>query len=59
MKEIHILVIKGVIFDLDDTLYSEKEYVRSGYKKIAEFLGREDAVDKMWEYFEIGMPAMR
>lgn len=50
--------IKGVIFDLDDTLYSEKEYVRSGYKKIAEFLGREDAVDKMWEYFEIGMPAI-
>ena len=24
--------IKGVIFDLDDTLYNEKEYVKSGYK---------------------------
>ncbi len=26
---------EAFIFDLDDTLYSEKEYVRSGYKKIA------------------------
>ena len=33
--------IKGVIFDLDDTLYSEKEYVRSGYQKIAAYLTRE------------------
>ena len=24
-----------VIFDLDDTLYPEKEYVRSGYRAIA------------------------
>lgn len=28
--------IKVVIFDLDDTLYSEKDYVRSGYHAIAE-----------------------
>lgn len=28
--------IKGVIFDLDDTLYSEKEYVRSGYKAVSD-----------------------
>ena len=27
--------IDGVIFDLDDTLYSEKDYVRSGYKAVA------------------------
>lgn len=44
--------IKGVIFDLDDTLYSEKEYVRSGYKKIGEYLGIDDAADKLWKYFE-------
>lgn len=50
--------IKGVIFDLDDTLYSEKQYVRSGYKKIAEFLGREDATEKLWGYFESGKQAI-
>ena len=50
--------IKGVIFDLDDTLYSEKQYVRSGYKKIGEYLGKEDAADKLWSYFEAGKPAI-
>lgn len=50
--------IKGVIFDLDDTLYSERQYVRSGYKKIAEFLGREDATDKLYGYFETGKAAI-
>ena len=50
--------IKGVIFDLDDTLYSEKQYVRSGYKKIAEYLGKAEAEDKMWECFEAGKPAI-
>lgn len=46
--------IKGVIFDFDDTLYSEKQYVRSGYKKIGEYLGRVDAAEKLWNYFEDG-----
>lgn len=50
--------IKGVIFDLDDTLYSERQYIRSGYKKIAEFLGREDATDKLYGYFETGKAAI-
>lgn len=50
--------IKGVIFDLDDTLYSEKQYVKSGYKRIAEFLGREDATEKLWRYFEENKPAI-
>lgn len=50
--------IKGMIFDLDDTLYSEKQYVRSGYKKIGEFLRKEDAADKLWGYFEDGKPAI-
>ena len=31
--------IKGVIFDLDDTLYSEKEYVKSGYEAVSDYLG--------------------
>ena len=50
--------IKGVIFDLDDTLYSEKDYVRSGYKKIAEYLNDDSAYEKLWEYFLEGKPAI-
>ena len=50
--------IKGVIFDLDDTLYSEKEYVRSGYQAVAEFLGNEEAEEKLWFYFENGVCAI-
>lgn len=50
--------VRGVIFDLDDTLYSEKQYIRSGYSKIAEYLGDEKAADKMWKYFEEGSPAI-
>ena len=38
--------IKGVIFDLDDTLYSEKEYIRSGFKAVSRFLGG-DYEDKL------------
>lgn len=50
--------IKGVIFDLDDTLYSEKEYIKSGYRKIAEYLGEEKVVDELWRSFEAGQPAI-
>lgn len=49
--------IKGVIFDLDDTLYSEKEYVRSGYKAVSDFLGG-GYEEKLWEYFEDNMLAI-
>lgn len=54
----NIQPIKGVIFDLDDTLYSEKQYVRSGYRKIAEYLGRPDAEEKLWQYFMQGKQAI-
>ncbi|MBO6129126.1 MAG: ATP-grasp domain-containing protein [Pseudobutyrivibrio sp.] len=50
--------IKGVIFDLDDTLYSEKEYVRSGYTKIEEYLGISDAADRLWQLFLEGKQAI-
>ena len=49
--------IKGVIFDLDDTLYSEKEYVRSGYKAVSDALGG-GYEKKLWSYFEAGKPAI-
>ena len=49
--------IKGVIFDLDDTLYSEKEYVRSGYKAVSDHLGG-GYEEKLRSYFEAGKPAI-
>ena len=55
----HIKGLKAVIFDLDDTLYSEKEYVRSGYGKIAEVLPQvEHAAQKLWKLFEEKKPAI-
>lgn len=50
--------IKGVIFDLDDTLYSEKQYIRSGYQKIADHLGMPEASGRMWKYFLNGQQAI-
>ena len=49
--------IKGVIFDLDDTLYSEKEYVRSGFKAVSDFLGGGYEL-ALWNFFEDGKPAI-
>lgn len=52
-------IIKGIIFDLDDTLYSEKEYVKSGYRKIASFLNETvDVYSALCNYFEKGLPAI-
>lgn len=50
--------IKGVIFNLDDTLYSEKEYVRSGYKSVAKYLENAEYADRLWDLFEAGKPAI-
>ena len=53
--EQHIEGLKGVIFDLDDTLYSEKEYIRSGYKAVAQRLPEvTDAESKLWFFFSRG-----
>ena len=55
----HINGLKAVIFDMDDTLYGEKEYVRSGYQKIAEVLPEvENAANKLWTLFEEKKPAI-
>ena len=50
--------LKGIIFDLDDTLYSEKEYVKSGFEKIGQFLNDKEAAKRLWEFFQIGKPAI-
>lgn len=50
--------IKGVIFDLDDTLYSEKEYIRSGYRAVEEYIGDANFAEKLWEEFKAGRSAI-
>lgn len=51
--------IKGVIFDLDDTLYSEKDYVKSGFRAIGSYLGNTEKIsNELWNYFEDGKPAI-
>ena len=55
----HIEGLKTIIFDMDDTLYGEKEYVKSGYQKIAEaFPNIENAASRLWELFEQKKPAI-
>lgn len=46
--------IRGVIFDLDDTLYSEMEYINSGFKAIADYLGESSYYEKLLSYFRAG-----
>lgn len=49
----HLQGLRAVIFDLDDTLYSEKEYVRSGYRAIAATLPQVERMEeKLWQAFE-------
>ena len=49
--------VRGVIFDLDDTLYSEIEYVKSGFHSVSEYLGG-GYEDILWQYFEAGEPVI-
>ena len=50
--------VRGVIFDLDDTLYNENDYVKSGYQAIAEYLNDPNAVNELWHHFENHLPAI-
>lgn len=57
--EQHLSKFEAVIFDLDDTLYSEKDYVRSGYKAIADkFPSVENLASKLYKAFEEKHPAI-
>ena len=35
----------GVVFDIDDTLYLERDYVRSGFRAVGEHVARSTGVD--------------
>lgn len=51
--------LSAVVFDLDDTLYSEKEYVRSGYKAVATIIPQVvDAEKKLWNALQKKKPAI-
>lgn len=57
--ESYLNQIDGVVFDLDDTLYSEKNYVRSGYRKIAQnYPDIENAEERLWNSFLKGEKAI-
>lgn len=57
--EKYISQIKGVVFDLDDTLYSEKEYVWSGFQEIAKhFPDVSNLAEKLWAVFLNGDKAI-
>ena len=47
--------VEGVLFDLDDTLYSEKEYVRSGFHTVAKLFPQiPQCFNKLCAAFERG-----
>lgn len=49
----HLAGLKAVVFDLDDTLYGEKEYVKSGYSAVSQMLPQvKNAETKLWKAFE-------
>lgn len=51
--ERYLADVQGVVFDLDDTLYSEKDYVRSGFRAVAAgFPQVADMAQKLWNSFE-------
>lgn len=56
------MTIQAVVFDLDDTLYAERDYVRSGYRaavgRLRELLGRDEPFeDWLWDRFCAGESA--
>jgi putative hydrolase of the HAD superfamily len=54
-------VISAVVFDIDDTLYLERDYVRSGFAAAgawaSERLGVHDLADRAWAAFVAGRRA--
>lgn len=51
--------IRGVVFDLDDTLFPEREFVRSGFKAVGKWLSSQiscpaDPAERLQELFDAG-----
>lgn len=53
--------VRGIVFDMDDTLYLERDYVRSGFQAVAASLSeqcglsRNEAFEFLWGLFELGV----
>ena len=61
IKDVLVYVEKfqAVVFDLDDTLYSEKEYVQSGYREIAKYFPQFPNMEEiLWKNFKNGLPSI-
>jgi len=43
-------MIKGIVFDLDDTLYPFEEYLESGFKAVARYGGEKYGIDPEESY---------
>lgn len=57
--EKHSSEFKVILFDLDDTLYSEKDYVRSGFHQVSSlFSERNEAEARLWTFFLESKPAI-
>jgi len=52
------LGVEAVVLDIDDTLYLERDYVRSGFEAVGRWaqreLGVDDFADRAWAAFESG-----
>ena len=46
--------MKVVVFDLDDTLYKEIDFLKSAYHEIAETIGHSEAYDLMLNFYQAG-----
>ena len=52
---------RAVVFDLDDTLYPERDFVRGGFEAVAGWAARtlgedaESVFDELWQMFEAGV----
>ena len=40
-----------IVFDLDDTLYDEVDFVRSGFREVSDYVGNKKYFDFMWKEF--------
>lgn len=45
-------MIKAIIFDLDDTLFPEEDYVKSGFRAIADYFGDKNIFEKLYGLFK-------
>lgn len=61
LKKQQLIMVTTVIFDLDDTLYDEREYCKSGFNAVAHSLSNlvdvltlEEIFDGLWRQFSAG-----